>query len=348
MLMAQCTVRLEDPYATMCELVEHYEEHGTTTLDARSGSILTVFGSAHLEAGDTEMRIVTRAGDETGLAYMKLGVVYHLNEFLPGRMPLVRWEGHGEIGVAPPYFRQMRVVSARDLTPAMRRVVIEGENLERFARDGIHVRLLLPPKGRPPVWPVMGEDGCPVWPGGEDRLVSRVYTVRDLDVERGRMVLDILRHEGDATPGSHFAMTTATGDIVGIVGPAGDGIPDARTLVLLGDETALPAIARILDALGPETSARAFIEVAGPEERQPLRSGGGIEVEWLQRGERSLADVAASLTPDDLGSDGFLWAGCEFADFKAIRRHCRAVLGLPKDRHLVVSYWRKGQAGDDF
>ena len=346
MLTAHCKVLLDNPQDILRELVEHYEEHGTVTLGEGTGSIVTVFGHARLSVEQNALRIATGASDETSLAYMKYGIVHHLHEFSPGKAPVVRWQGHGEAGVPPPYFREMTVVSATDLTPAMRRIVLHHADIGRFARDGIHVRLLFQPKGRTPVWPVQGEDGCPQWPGGEDALTARVYTVRALDVAAGEMTVDILRHDGDATPGSLFAMTARRGDIVGLVGPAGDGIPAARSLILLGDETAIPAIARILEAMAVDTSARVFIEIAGPQERQPLPAGDNISVEWIQRGERTLGDVVTALGADEIGEDTFIWAGCEFADFKTIRRHCRTVLGLKKDRHLVAAYWRKGHAGD--
>lgn len=346
MLTAQCRVELEDPQAILHELLEHYEEHGTVTLAATGGSVTTAFGNAHLVAAPDAISFAVESGDETGLAYMKLGIVYHLHEFLPQSPPIVAWKGHGAVGVPPAYFREMTVVSVRDLTPSMRRVVLRTKDIERFARDGIHARLLFPPKGRAPVWPLQGADGFAVYPTGADTLVARIYTVRALDVDAGEATIDILRHDGDATPGSVFAMTAQPGDIVGMVGPAGDGIPQARSLILLGDETAIPAIARILESLGPDRSARAFIEVAGPEERQPLPAGDNIAVEWLQRGEQSLAGIVESFGPNDIGPDDFLWAGCEFADFKAIRRHCRSVLGMKKDRHYVCAYWRRGHAGE--
>ncbi len=347
MLIAHSSVRLDDPATILRELVEHYEEHGTVTLAERAGTIDTVFGRAELEATGETIEARVSADDETSLGYMKLGIVHHLREFA-GETPIdITWSGHGEVGVLPPYFRQMRVVSATDVTPAMRRVVLRGPNLQRFARDGIHVRLLFPPKGRAPAWPLLGDDGCPRWPEGPDKLVTRVYTVRSLDVARGEMAVDILRHDGDATPGSAFAVAAKAGDVVGIIGPVGDGVPKARSLVLFGDETAIPAIARILESMDEEATARVHIEVAGPQERQPLPAGPNITIEWVTRGERTLAEIALALTPADLGPDTYLWAACEFADFKAIRRHCRSVLGLKRDRHMVTAYWRRGRTEDE-
>lgn len=347
MLSAYCSVELTDPKGILEELVEHYEEHGTVTRTLEGGRISTVFGLAELGITAKALQARVEADDETSLAYMKLGITYHLREFLPEAELDIRWNGHGEIGVRPPYFREMTVVSATDLTPAMRRIVLSGDRLERFARDGIHARLLFPPKDRAPVWPVTGLDGAMHWPQGEEALLARVYTVRRLDLERRQMTIDILRHDGDATPGSRFAVEARPGDLVGVMGPAGEGLPEARSFLLMGDETAIPAIARLLETLGEDGSARAFIEVAGPQERQPLPCGPNISVEWLQRGERRLSDVVTALKPDDLAADTFVWAGCEFDDFKAIRRHCRAVLGLKRDRHMVAAYWRRGRSEDE-
>ncbi|TIV93327.1 MAG: siderophore-interacting protein, partial [Mesorhizobium sp.] len=43
----------------------------------------------------------------------------------------------------------------------------------------------------------------------------------------------------------------------------------------------------------------------------------------------------------------YVWAGCEFADFREIRRIVRKEWGLPRDRHLVTAYWRRGAQGGD-
>ena len=57
--------------------------------------------------------------------------------------------------------------------------------------------------------------------------------------------------------------------------------------------------------------------------------------------------MVTALEPGAIDPELFVWAGCEFADFKAIRRHCRAVLGLKREQHHVAPYWRRGRVGDD-
>jgi NADPH-dependent ferric siderophore reductase len=349
MLKSRCDVRLDEPRLVLDRLCAHYAEHGAVEQTDDEGRIRIAYGDAVLSVSDGRLRMEVEASDETNLAYVKMGLVHHLRAFAKRETPAVRWSGDGAVGVRPPFFREMTVVKAFDITPSMRRVVLRGHDLDRFAVGGLHVRLVFPPRGRAPIWPVLGEDGCPAWPGGEDALTARVYTIRHLDLEEGEVSVDILRHDGDATPGSHFAVNACPGDVVGMTGPGGGGIPEARSIVLLGDETAIPAIARILGALEPGVRARAYIEVAGPGEEQSLPCAVGTHVEWLHRGRgsASLADVARKLTPETLGDDTFVWAGCEFADFKAIRRHCRDVLKHPRERHLVVAYWRKGAEGDE-
>jgi len=283
---------------------------------------------------------------------MKMGVVHHVREFAAPQVPEIGWSGDGTTETVPAYFREMRVVRAFDVTPRMRRVVLSGEDLGRFAHDGLHVRLIFPPKGREPVWPRLGADGCPVWPEGEDALVARVYTLRHVDVAAGEVWIDILRHDGDETPGSRFAMTAVPGERVGMTGPGGGAIPAARSMILLGDETALPAIARILAGLPATATARAVIEVTGPEEEQYLPSAARVSVEWLHRGTEprgtgKLAEILQAVEAENLSPDTFVWAGCEFADFRQMRRRVRADWKLPRDRHLVVAYWRKGAAGDE-
>ncbi|TIW74691.1 MAG: siderophore-interacting protein, partial [Mesorhizobium sp.] len=96
-----------------------------------------------------------------------------------------------------------------------------------------------------------------------------------------------------------------------------------------------------------------FIEVDGPQDRVALAAGENIAVRWLYRHGReagragllpqALRECARLPCPDDL----YVWAGCEFADFREIRRIARKEWGLQRDRHLVTAYWRRGVRGED-
>lgn len=349
MLRARCDLPMPEPERLLALFCEHYVEHGTVRRRGTAGRVAMPFGSFALHAGDNRLSVRAKAPSEDGLTYVKWGVVHHLNEFLSEAAPSVRWQGHSKTGETPSFWRDMQVVEAFDVTPAMRRVVLSGHDLGAMAEGGLHVRLFFPPKGRPLRGPVLGEDGCPVWPDGENKLTPRVYTIRAVDVARGEVAIDILRHDGDATPGSFFAVNARAGDAVGMAGPLGDdAVPASRRLFFFGDETAIPAIDRILRRLPADAKAQVVVEVANRAEEQPFRSAAEVTVEWLHRDApaRSLSERAEAITPQALGRDGYVWAACEFGDFQAIRRHCRKVLGLKPDRHHVVAYWRKGAAGE--
>lgn len=347
MLKAQCSLPMREPHKLLAVFCEHYTEHGRVRRRGEStGHVAMPYGSFAIHADETGLSVRARSVREDGLIYLKMGVVHHLKEFLGEDAPLVRWQGDGQAGGTPSFWREMRVVRAFDVTPSMRRVVLSGENLEAFGEGGIHVRLFFPPEGRALHGPVLGEDGCPVWPEGENKLTPRVYTIRELDLARSEVAIDILRHDGDTTPGSQFAANARAGQRVGMAGPLGDGqLPPCRRFVFLGDETAIPAIDRHLRRLPAGAEAHAVIEIARPGEEQALQSSAALRIEWLHRdsGARSLAEAAEAVCTKE---DCYIWAGCEFTDFQAIRRHCRKVLAIPRDRHHVAAYWRKGAKGE--
>lgn len=283
-----------------------------------------------------------------GLSYMKLIFVDHIREYLAEEVEL-HWEGDGQSHGIPPFFREMRVTASRRLTPSMQRVTLAVPDLQDLPLDGLHVRLLLPPTDRPanlpPVWPMLTASGALSFPGGADALLVRVYTIRHVDPARGEVEIDVVLHPTAETSAARWAATCRPGDVAGLLGPGGGAIPQAPRLLLLGDETALSAIARILEAASPGTRCEAIIEVDGPEDEQPLAG----PVEWLHRSgaapgtTRLLAEALGKRQPSE---DLYVWAGCEFDAFRDIRRHVRSVWKLPRDRHMVAAYWRRGVAGE--
>src|SRR5690606_21478865 len=126
-------------------------------------------------------------------------IAEHLFMFAAGAPLTLDWHD-GEQPTEVPYFHLATVVSSQSVTPCMRRVTLAVPGAARLATGGLHVRLLLPPEGRPPVWPTVRTDGRIRWPEGEDALVVRVYTIRAFDLERQRVDIDFVLHEGDHTP----------------------------------------------------------------------------------------------------------------------------------------------------
>ncbi|MDZ4372031.1 MAG: siderophore-interacting protein, partial [Phenylobacterium sp.] len=157
-------------------------------------------------------------------------------------------------------FRTLTVASVQDLTPAYRRIVLEGADLEGFVSLGFddHVKIFPVAEGQAPVMPTLGPEG-PVFPA--PRPVARDYTPRAYDAAARRLTLDFITGHGG--PATEWAMAAKVGSVLGVGGPRGSFIvPTAfADHVLIGDETALPAIARRLEELPARVRAHVVVEV---------------------------------------------------------------------------------------
>jgi NADPH-dependent ferric siderophore reductase len=236
----------------------------------------------------------------------------------------------------------------------MRRITLAGDNLARFdTLQALHLRVIIQhPDAVAPQWPSVGSNGLVRWPDGTHRPQLRKYTVRSLDRAAGTMDIDFVIH-ADAGPGSAWAARARVGEQVGVVGPGGGGLKPADWYLFAGDETALPAIGRMLEALPDTARGVALIEVADAAEEQALRLPAGVSVRWLHRDGRAAGTttllydaVRETAFPQD-GSTVYAWAACEFEAFRAIRTFLRKEKGLGKAEQLVVSYWRRGKSEDE-
>lgn len=168
-----------------------------------------------------------------------------------------------------------RVRRVERLSPAFVRVVLESPAFTDLAELGFDTRFKL------------------VFPG----QVVRTYTVRDV-VEEGAdrlLVVDLVVHEGpveELGPACRWALSAQPGDEVQVVAPhrraeeygGTEFAPGDRSeLLLVGDETAVPAIARILADLDASFTGRAFIEVPDPADVLHLTGPADVEVTWLPR-----------------------------------------------------------------
>lgn len=352
MLQAQSIIPVPGAERLLTLLCEHFAEHGEVVSEPGRGRVTFEHGTASLALRDSALHVEVASEDPIHLDYLKIGIAEHLAEFHEGDPLEIVWRGDGlPAGSALPWFRELEVVETQVLTAHMRRVRMRGHDLGHFTQGGYHVYLIFPPEGREPVWPVMGESGLPVWPQGEDTLTRRVYTIRRVDPAQGELDIDIVVHPGEATPGSDFALKAQPGDRVGITGPGGGEVPAGTTFVFLGDDTALPAIARILETLPADARATVIAEVDGPQDEIALTSRAALDVRFHHRlGAEpgtfgALPRALRAIDWQAVGADPFVWSGCEFADFKAIRSHLRGELRWPRDRHLAVAYWRRGRPG---
>lgn len=348
---AQAEVAIADPERVVARVFEHFAGHDAEiTPIERGSSAAFFFGQVSMQAHPKGVVMEVVADDEVALSRMKSIAAGHLIEFVDGERPRFAWTGDGVGQVQFPNFREMTVKRIVDVTPLMRRITLSGRDLERYVTHGPHLKLFIQPEGiEKPEWPVPGEDGLPVWPTGDRRPNVRTFTVRSVDLHAGTIDVDFALH-GDHGAGSRWALHTRPGDIVGVRGPVGLRVPEADWYLLVGDETALPVIARTLESLPASATGMALIEIAHQSEQQPIAFKADIELRWLHRngaepGTTSLlVDAVRAVEMPPAGIRIHAMAGVEYSAFKAIRRHWRDALKLNKKDVLPVAYWRRGRA----
>ncbi len=243
-------------------------------------------------------------------------------------------------------YRLLDVRAIEHVTPRMVRVVLGGDELSDFVSSGTdqRIKLCLPKPGQPTP---LGRSRAEVFAlPREQQPVQRTYTVRWFDPRRQEIAVDFVVHDHGG-PGTTWATTVRPGEQIVTVGPSPSYQPDpaADPLVLVGDETALPAIAAIAAELPEGARVRAFIEVADAAERQELHTTAEVEWTWLHRDglpagqSRALVDAAraADLTPRPR-----VWIGAEADVVRELREHFQDSLGLGRQELYALAYWRRG------
>lgn len=291
------------------------------------------------------------------------------------------------------------------VSPNFVRVTFGGAELEEFGTPGdtfdSRIKLVFPPASG--ILPELDRATDDWWgsylavPEAE-RGSMRTYSVRDLRVVDSGTELDVdfVLHlaPGLTGPASRWADAAAIGQELFIVGPRrGVSAADhhgaeyepgsADSVVLAGDETAAPAIARILEDAPSDLRGVAFIEVPSPADVLRIEAPSGVEVHWLPRdigephGVRLIpavlgylgdADAAGEIDVTDIESEDLLWETPEYsglgeeiaaADAPAeryfwiagesgvvttLRRHLVKDLGIDRGQVAFMGYWRHGVA----
>lgn len=233
----------------------------------------------------------------------------------------VRWD-RVDAGALAPGLSLLQVVSVTQRSPGYIRVRLAGPDAARFGLGSLHFRLLLPPVGRAAVWPRIGASGRTEWPGGADALHRPVYTVADQGGDW--LDFDIFLHSG--SPTCDWALSDPKGTTVGIIGPGGGWCPEAERLHLFGDETALPAMARMLELT--KGTATAHVRSAYPD-LGPLAADPRVA---------QCDDLMAALSAAALEKDAFVWFAAEARLARQARQHLLA-RGMDRKDFMAAAYW---------
>ena len=254
----------------------------------------------------------------------------------------------------PRVARVGEVVRISRLTPHMIRVVLGGEGLAGFPAGEFtdhYVKLLFPPPGAPYSAPfdveqIRAELPQEHWP------VTRTYTVRAWNPDSGELTIDFVYH-GDEGLAGPWAAAATPGDRIQMFGPGGAYAPSptADWHLLVGDESALPAIGAALTRLPARRPALVFVEVAGPEEEQTdLVLGEAVELVWVHRGSQAPgAAVAAAVRLAQLpAGTGHAFVHGEAGLVRELRLHLRTERGLAPESTSISGYWRLGRTDEDW
>lgn len=250
--------------------------------------------------------------------------------------------------------RELRVLEVSDVTPRMRRIVIGGEQLGAFTTpDGIavpplrnegfddHLKVIVPDAGQPRAVPPRQVEGHLDW---STASAAKDYTPRAWDPQAGRLTLDFVKHDGGLA--SSWSLEAKVGDPVHVAGPKNSALlpTDVEWLLVGGDETALPAIGRLLQDWPAGIGGQVFVEIADAAEEQDLPVPDGVTLTWLHR--RGVAAGHSSVLADAVTAmpwrDGevYCWFAGEAMSLKPIRRYLKE-RGVPADCLEVSGYWRR-------
>jgi NADPH-dependent ferric siderophore reductase len=247
--------------------------------------------------------------------------------------------------------RELEVLSSRMVGSGLLRLTLGGPDLDGFETHvpDEHVRLIFPDADGALRLPE--RDGLSLkWP--RPLPISREYTVRRHDPVAGELDIDFALHPGGFA--STWAAAASPGTRVHVAGPPGGLVvpPSYDRYLLAGDITALPAIARWLEALPRDEAGWAFVEVADASEEIELAAPAGVEVRWLHRGpvpaghadvlERALRTV--TVQP---GERAYAWIAGEATTLRPLRAWARDEWGLGPADCLITGYWKRGVADFD-
>jgi len=211
---------------------------------------------------------------------------------------------------------QADVVRREQLSSHFVRIVLGGSGLTGFTSTGV-----------PDEWVALTVPG---------QFQTRYYTVRSWRAEE--LTLDVVVHEHGLV--TEWAVGDCVGDTVTVSEPKGSfKMPaDAAWLLLVGDLTALPAVARIIETY-PEMPVTAWVET--PDE--PIRDYVEGDITWSTPPAGAESATAALVEAIDWpAGDGYFWMAGESAQMRSIRKHLMREVKLPHTAYDVMGYWRGG------
>lgn len=245
---------------------------------------------------------------------------------------------------------RLRVLRTEWLTPHMVRVVAGGDAVAAYEATGFTDEYVKVVFGVPGVrYPesstlqeIRAEYPREHWPS------VRSYTVRHHDPEAHELSIDFVVH-GDEGLAGPWAANVAPGDDMLFVGPGGAYAPsdDADWHLLVGDESALPAIGASLEAMPAGVEARVFVEVGDSDDALPLPTKAHAHVRWLRRAAGDdIVSAVRSLEFPEGTVHAFVHGEAGFV--RDLRRHLLDEREVRPDLLSISGYWRRGKTDEEW
>jgi NADPH-dependent ferric siderophore reductase len=240
------------------------------------------------------------------------------------------------------------VLTVSRIGPRLVSVLVRGEGLEAFADAAptSHLKVFLPAPGQDePLLPEFMPEGQAV-PDDAPAPTVRTYTPRRFDAASGTLEIQFVLH--GAGPASEWAERVSAGDKLAVAGPGGRFVMDSEATRwwIAGDESAIPAVGTLLEALPASATAEVHIEVADADDEVKLAGPAKTEITWHHR--RSPGAFGAELEEaarTAVIADGTkVWIACEAAAMRGIRRYFLSERRLPGSALVTRGYWRLGEA----
>lgn len=245
---------------------------------------------------------------------------------------------------------RLHVLRTERLTPHMVRVVVGGDGMADFRPNDFtdaYVKLVFGVDGVDYAGALTLPEIRATYPREQWPRV-RSYTVRDHDPAAGELTLDFVVH-GDEGLAGPWAAAARPGDPVLLVGPGGGYAPSEKAgwHLLVGDESALPAIAASLEAMPAGTTAWVFLEVADDAEHQALPSKAHVHLRWLHRADGDdLVDAVRAMEFPEGTAQAFVHGEAGFV--RALRRHLLHDRGVAPELLSISGYWRRGKTDEEW
>jgi NADPH-dependent ferric siderophore reductase len=234
----------------------------------------------------------------------------------------------------PPKIAQVQKIE--QVTPKVIRVTFQGDELAEFGppRPGGHIKLLFVPKGQ--TWDRFDPE--------QPRPTSRTYTPRLYDRDARTLEVEFVLH-GDGLA-ANWVQSAKPGDPMYIGGPGGgyDVPADARTMIVVADDTAVPGAGMIVEAAPQGCAVTALCEVLDAKEERPLSRKVKIEPIWFHRENAQACSIlereAIAL---DAPADANWWIACEANAMRRIRTHLLKERKVDPAKVHTRGYWRLGE-----